>query len=195
MVFEDKNLKRSYPRPQGVKYTKSQLELNDLFSRVASDETSYNAGQEILEKYGYSKANSPSQLAHKLSAIVLNAGEPALKDIANIHPDKDLILAQCAVAPEPVIVTKEIIKEVPAPSKSSSQHDCGCGGHNSAEGDTHDCGCGGHHSAEGHTHHHAKKYGYAEGGFAEAKPEENKYLKPVLLLSLTALVIAVIYKA
>mgnify|MGYP003534886574 FL=1 len=120
MVFEDKNLKRSYQRPQGVKYTKTQLELNDLFSRVASDEGSYIAGQEILEKYGYSKANSPSQLAHKLSAIVLNAGEPALKDIANIHPDKDLILAQCAVAPEPVVVTKEVIKEVPAPSKSSS---------------------------------------------------------------------------
>ncbi len=176
MVFEDKIQKSSFKRPQGVKYTKSQLELNDLFSRVASDEGSFNAGQEILEKYGYSKANSQTQLAHKLSAIVLNAGEPALKDIANIHPDKDLILAQCAVAPEPVVV----VKEAAAPAKSSNHHDCGCGGH---------------HSAEGHTHHHAKKYGYAEGVFTEAKSEENKYLKPVLLLSLTALVIAVIYKA
>lgn len=187
MVFED----RASIRPKsvrGVKYTKAPLELNDLYARVVSDEATVPLAQDILSKYGYDKATTTTQLAHKLAAIVMNAGEPALKDIAQIHPDRDLILSFCAPAQgEPVTIVKEVIKEVPVEAKPASKQN--------AEGSyDHDCGCGGHHSAEGGHHHSHRKYRYDTAEPLVVYSPENKYLKPVMLISATAIACFLIWK-
>ncbi len=183
MVFS--NTESSRPRVKGVTYTKAPLELDDLYARIVSDKETLPLVQGVLSKYGYdfNEKTSPTQYAHKLAAIVMNAGEPALKDLATIHPDKKLILHFLAPASEPQTIIKEVIREVPvaaAPKKEEAfEHDCGCGGHNSAEG--------------GYYKKQRGNYRYAEG---ETTPEaeSNKYLKPVLLLSFTALACVVIWK-
>ena len=69
--------------------------MNDLFARIVSDKDSANLAQRVLIKYGFEPATSAMQLAHKLAAFVMKAGETALRELAKIHPDKELIMAFC----------------------------------------------------------------------------------------------------
>lgn len=208
MVFGD----TSRPRVKGVDGGKVKLEMNDLYARIVSDEKSRALALDLLSKYGYDnsavtiggkrRSLTDTELAHKLAAIAMNAGEQMFKDLADIHPDKDLIMHFCAPEQkEPETIIKEVIREVPAPAaplkkdEGVFEHDCGCGGKH-----LHDCGCGGghkegeHYSAEGGRYPiHRGKYRYDTGGTSESD-NKDKYLKPALLVSFTALACFVIWK-
>ncbi len=63
-----------------------------LFDRIACSKESQIPASKLIVKYGYPKPKNPNDMAHKLTAIALNHGETFLTEIANIHPDRDLIL-------------------------------------------------------------------------------------------------------
>jgi hypothetical protein len=122
----DSNIERR-GRPSGISYTKAAIASDDLYGYLASCAEVQPKAQSILAKYGYEQATTETELAHKLSSLVMNVGESALKDIAMIHPDKELILA--LASPRKVSVQTE-----------EKLNDCGCGGNHEK---LHDCGCGG----------------------------------------------------
>ena len=45
----------------------------------------------VIESFGY-KINDRSNLGKSLSELVTNVGEPALREVMDIHPDKAIIL-------------------------------------------------------------------------------------------------------
>jgi len=47
--------------------------------------------QRLIESFGYEITNQ-SDLGRSLSELVSNVGEPALKKVIDLHPDKDIIL-------------------------------------------------------------------------------------------------------
>ena len=60
----------------------------NLYQRVATANPS--GARNIIHKYGYEIRTN--NLPQALRMLVGAEGEPALRDIANIHPDKELIL-------------------------------------------------------------------------------------------------------
>jgi hypothetical protein len=64
-----------------------------LYQYVASNDT--YAAKAICSKYGYSlqNADTPEAIAVCLEQLVAAEGEPALRDIAALHPDKDLLVS------------------------------------------------------------------------------------------------------
>lgn len=48
--------------------------------------------QKMLVKYGLKTAKSPMEMERKLIALTKDYREEALKELVNMHPDKDLIL-------------------------------------------------------------------------------------------------------
>jgi hypothetical protein len=64
-----------------------------FYQYVASNDT--YAAKAICSKYGYSlqNADSPNAIAVCLEQLVAAEGEPALRDIASLHPDKDLLVS------------------------------------------------------------------------------------------------------
>ncbi len=165
------NQQKIKQRPNGVKYTKAAIASDDLYGRIASSKEAHPAAQAVLIKYGYEQASTETELAHKLASVVMNVGESALKDIASIHPDKELILSFCSAAP----LAPPVIPAVPAVIKEkASLHDCGCGG-------------------DKHMNSSGSQYLHAEAAIAAAT-EQNKYLKPALLISVSVLLAAVIWK-
>lgn len=79
------------------------------------------ATEAILNKYGYRVDGEPSvdELAHYLEQVVTDNGRPALMDILDAHPDKDVILqafnGNAAPAKIQAAATEQAKK-------------CGCGG-------------------------------------------------------------------
>ena len=63
-----------------------------FFDRIACSKESQIPASQLIVKYGYPKPKNPNDMAHKLTAIALNHGGNFLTEIANIHPDRDLIL-------------------------------------------------------------------------------------------------------
>lgn len=199
MVFADNTQTRNGTRPKGQPYTKTPLEINDLASYIASDNESAKAAQDLIVKYGYTRAETPTALAHSLSVLINNLGQPIIDELARIHPDRDLILAVCApAAGEPITIIKEVIKEVPAAATEREtpdkyQHDCGCShNHDNAEGHHHHK----HHNSNGHSY----RYELGDTPLVVATPtattttnnEDKNYLKAALLVSVTAFIITMI---
>jgi hypothetical protein len=53
--------------------------------------------QRLIESFGYEITNQKN-LGRSLSELVSNVGEPALKKVIELHPDKDIILEFNAIA-------------------------------------------------------------------------------------------------
>ena len=171
------------PRPQGIRYTKSAIASDDLYGRIAVSKESQNAAQALLLKYGYEQAKTETDLAHKLASLVMNVGESALRDISNIHPDKELILsfytppAPAQPAPVQIVLPK---------AKSEEMNDCGCGGK--------------HYNSHGYTHARSNASMYDTGTFGDlslsekAMADYNKYMKPALLISVSVILVAIVWK-
>jgi hypothetical protein len=157
-------------KPSGIQYTKAAIASDDLFGRIAASKESQAPAQAILLKYGYAQAKTENELAHKLASIVMNVGDLALKDVASIHPDKELILSLFQAAPSPLpLPVQESIKP-----KSLN-----------------DCGCGSHHNNTGGSPAAATQVVFTP----ESVGSDNKYMKPALLISVSLLLVAVAWKS
>jgi hypothetical protein len=77
--------------------------------------------QKMLVKYGLKPAKSPYEMEKKLIALTRDYKEEALREFANIHPDKELILKY-------------------ADREEKKSKFCGCSGF---DGDSSFCGCSG----------------------------------------------------
>jgi hypothetical protein len=64
-----------------------------------------DAAYEICKKYGYFNINSIEELANALQGIVAEHGQDSLKEILEIHPEKEVILE--------VFDDKKKVNEVP----------------------------------------------------------------------------------
>ena len=78
--------------------------------------------QKMLVKYGLKPAKSPIEMERKLIALTRDYKEEALREFANIHPDKELILKY-------------------ADKEEKKSKFCGCSGFNGD--DSSFCGCSG----------------------------------------------------
>jgi hypothetical protein len=110
--------------------------------------------QKMLVKYGLRPAKSPIELERKLVSLTRDYKEEALRELANIHPDKDLIL-NFADRPE---------------LKSNKQSSfCGCSSGFDGEESSSFCGCSGFDGSK------------TETKLTESKPTENLPAKNNLL--------------
>jgi hypothetical protein len=79
-----------------------------------------DAALELCGKYGYYQIQNEEELAYCLQSIVARKGETALKDIMELHPDKDVVLElfekKVELKPEPPIQVMEQKRE----------RDCSC---------------------------------------------------------------------
>jgi hypothetical protein len=82
--------------------------------------TNPDAALELCGKYGYYQIQNEEELANCLKDIVARKGENGLKDIMELHPDKDVVLElfekKLELKPEPPIQVMEQKRE----------RDCSC---------------------------------------------------------------------
>ncbi len=154
-------------RPNGIRYTKAAIASDDLFGRIATAKETHPAAQAILVKYGYEQAKNETELAHKLASVVMNVGENALKDIASIHPDKELILSFYS----PSMPAAHLMDTA---EKKVTLNDCGCG-------KMHDTGT-------------PASAPVAQLVATAPADDYSKYMKPALLISVSLLLVAVVWK-
>ncbi len=65
----------------------------DMFEYIATANPA--ACQQLCEQYGYqAQATDTGELADCISQLIQAEGEPALRDLTSLHPDKVLILEQ-----------------------------------------------------------------------------------------------------
>lgn len=66
--------------------------MSDIFQYVAQSDP--DASISIINKYGYNveRVHASEDLGECLRQLVAEEGEPAMKDIYSIHPDKDQII-------------------------------------------------------------------------------------------------------
>jgi hypothetical protein len=82
---------------------------------------------ELISQYGnYPKPKSPQQLSSYLKQFALQGGEPALLKIAEIHPDRELILAthkceECLVKDTEASALKDKLHQTTEELKSEKQ--------------------------------------------------------------------------
>lgn len=84
-----------------------------------------DAAYEVCKKYGYFNVQSFEDLAASLQGIVAEHGESALKEVLDIHPDKEVILEmndkkKVEEPPLEVIIQKVFDRNKPV------EKDCSC---------------------------------------------------------------------
>lgn len=86
----------------------------DLYNYVAAN--SPNDAKAVLDKYGYdaSSVDTVEVLGAGLATMVKENGEPALKSLLAIHPDREVLV-------------QEFTPTSPAPA-TNGKSGCGCGG-------------------------------------------------------------------
>lgn len=62
----------------------------NVYQNIAN--TNPDAANDVCKKYGYYQIRSIDELAYSLQRIVADEGESSLKEIMELHPDKDVIL-------------------------------------------------------------------------------------------------------
>jgi hypothetical protein len=82
--------------------------------------------QKMLVKYGLKPAKSPMEMERKLISLTKDYQEEALKELANIHPDKELIL-----------------KYADREKEEKKCGFCGCSGFDGEDNSSSFCGCSG----------------------------------------------------
>lgn len=87
----------------------------DIFEYVAVNNP-YGAKQ-IMNKYGYDPVNVQTEvdMGDLLRQCVATVGEPALKDVLSLHPDRELL-------------AEDIVAEMKPESTTGNTGGCGCGG-------------------------------------------------------------------
>jgi len=92
-----------------------------------------DAAYEICKKYGYFNVNSIEELANCLQSIVAENGQECLKEILEIHPEKEVILEvfdykkKVNEVPLEEVLQKIFDKNKPVEKeKSEEKSDCGC---------------------------------------------------------------------
>lgn len=85
--------------------------------------------RQVILKYGYNipQLRNMSELGSLLDKVVMVEGEPALKDIATHHPDKELIIGGNTPAPKANILGADGSQEEHG-HHSEKKGGCGCGG-------------------------------------------------------------------
>lgn len=84
--------------------------------------------QAFVKRYGIEPSNDEMALAQQLQYIVEEGGEPALKQLALIHPDKELLFQTNSFASPNNNFSNA------SGNCGSYQNGCGCGGYSSANG-------------------------------------------------------------
>ena len=77
-----------------------------------------DAANSLCKEYGYYDISNQAELSYCLRKIVADEGEPALKKIMELHPDKDVILELFEKKSEAVVMPAEPIRE--------RSRDCSC---------------------------------------------------------------------
>lgn len=87
----------------------------DLYNYIAANNS--GPAKAVLDKFGYdaSSVDTVEVLGAGLATMVKENGEPALKDLLSIHPDKEVIVQEFAPASA----------AIPSPTGKTG---CGCGG-------------------------------------------------------------------
>ena len=85
----------------------------NVFQNIAYSNS--DSALKICNKYGYYQIQSEEELANCLQNIVAVKGESALKEIMEIHPDKDVIIE--------LFETKQEKKE---PMETENKKECSC---------------------------------------------------------------------
>jgi hypothetical protein len=75
----------------------------NVYNHIAHNNT--DKALEVCKKYGYMPANY-NELSFCLEDIVAKEGEPALKEIMEIHPDKEVLLELFEPKPEPPVMER-----------------------------------------------------------------------------------------
>jgi len=101
-----------------------------------------NVLNKIVVKYGVAPAINPQDLWKKVNFIVTKFPQDALKDIANIHPDKGLILAMSGSGNSTAITNENAITKDHIESAQKTSGACGCESKTSGC-DGGSCKCGG----------------------------------------------------
>lgn len=79
----------------------------NLYNYIANSNP--NAANQVCQKYGYYQIGNTNELAYVLKDIVATEGELGLKEIMEVHPDKDVILEffEKKIEDKPVEIKKE----------------------------------------------------------------------------------------
>jgi hypothetical protein len=77
-----------------------------------------DAANKVCNKYGYYQIQSIDEIAYCLQEIVANQGESALKEIMDLHPDKDVVLELFEKKSEIIVPTPIMEQE--------RKRDCSC---------------------------------------------------------------------
>jgi hypothetical protein len=85
-----------------------------------------DAAYEVCKKYGYFNVQSFEDLAASLQSIVAEHGESSLKEILDIHPDKEVILEMNDKKKVEEPPLEEIIQKVFDRNKRPEKEDCSC---------------------------------------------------------------------
>jgi hypothetical protein len=86
----------------------------DVYSYIAYNNA--DAANDLCNQYGYHSISSLDHLAHTLQSIVALKGEAALKDVMELHPDKDVILE----------IFEKKNEVIAVPQQPEPQKDCSC---------------------------------------------------------------------
>jgi hypothetical protein len=127
-VLQAQNIKQN-PAKKAEKQSVSKISLVDY---VSTNNTAY--ARRLVTKYGLSPATNLNDLRNKLAYVVAKFGDEALRDVASIHPDKELILD--------VFGKYNMTGAKNENGEYSYQNACGCG-MSGADGEKQcACGCG-----------------------------------------------------
>lgn len=74
-----------------------------------------DAANDICKKYGYYQVSSIEELAATLQRIVAVEGESSLKDIFDLHPDREIILELYQPSPSLSQAQQPVVIQQPAP--------------------------------------------------------------------------------
>lgn len=85
-----------------------------------------DAAYEVCKKYGYFNVQSFEDLAASLQSIVAEHGESSLKEVLDIHPDKEVILEMNDKKKVEEPPLEEIIQKVFDRNKRPEKEDCSC---------------------------------------------------------------------
>lgn len=103
--------------------SRQNISTSTIAGTIAFRNTSL--ANKFLLSAGYGPSRSPEEIAYKLNNYIASFGEAALESLAEIHPDRDVVLLS---APKP--------ENKPAPQIENMNM---CGGHNNY----HNCNGGG----------------------------------------------------
>jgi hypothetical protein len=102
-----------YSNPDSLKKTS----VMNVYQYIAYSNT--DAANELCKKHGYYQIQSYDELADCLQSIVAIKGESALKEIMELHPEKEVVIELFMKEPEPLTPPIQIMEQ-------KRERDCSC---------------------------------------------------------------------